>query len=45
MGIGKDEEYPDTAPASIINGKLNYEKEGNEIRICAFNYISYVYQL
>jgi hypothetical protein len=27
MGVGKSEEHPYTAPARIVNGKLNYESE------------------
>lgn len=27
MGIGKETEHPYTAPAKIVNGELNYEKE------------------
>ncbi len=26
MGIGKEDEYPYTAPARVVNGTLSYEK-------------------
>jgi uncharacterized protein (DUF488 family) len=32
MGIGKEEEHPFTAPARIVNGKLTYRPEENQLK-------------
>jgi uncharacterized protein (DUF488 family) len=33
MGIGKEQEHPYTKPARVVNGKLNYGKEGDTLNI------------